>query len=111
MKVHTFTGNGCDTGFVNIEIGQEATVFRCGGYSHGRFGEKAKLGRVTSQHLIWITESGAEVKTSDWNLFDVRGKAAKAGYIVSLKPYEEFDGIIHENVGYWNSKKMCFEKK
>lgn len=107
MKVWTMIEGTLDTGWVDIEIGQRATVYRC---SRGNaiFGEEATLKRTTNQHLVFVTDSGAEVKTRIDNLFDVRGKAAKAGYAVSLRKFEK---MYHESVGYWNSKKMCFEKK
>lgn len=110
MKVWAGIPGTVQTGYVDMEIGQEVTVFRCSS-GHSVFGEKAHLQRTNSQHLIFVTESGAEVKTVLDNLFDVRGKAAKAGYVVSLRKFDEWDGIYHEHVGYWDSKKMTFVKK
>ena len=111
MKALYFKNDGTlDTDYIDIEIGQEVTVYRCSG-GHSVFGEPAKLHRVNSNHLVFVTESGAEVKTAIDNLFDIRGKAAKAGYGVSLRKFSDFDGIYHEHIGYWNSKKGCFDKK
>lgn len=110
MRVHTFTGNGFETGFVEVEIGARATVFRFGGFlKNAMFGEGATLKRTTKQHLVFVTDSGAEVKTSIWNLLDVRGKAAKEGYGVRLG--EPSDKMIKEHVRFWNDKKCCFETK
>ena len=110
MKVWTFTGNGCETGFVDMTIGERVTVFRC---SSGltTFGEPAILTRATAQHLVFTTDSGAIVKTKVDNLFATIGKAEKAGYSVTRRPFENFDHMIRENVRFWNSKKCCFEYK
>lgn len=110
MKVLTFTGNGCETGFVNMSIGERVTVFSCGS-GHTTFGEPATLTKATSQHLIFTTDSGAIVKTKVDNLFVTVGKAARAGYSVTRRPFESFDHMIRENVRFWNSKKCCFEYK
>lgn len=110
MKIWTTIPGTINTGWVNIEIGQEVTVFRCSS-GHSAFGEKAHLTRTTSQHLVFVTESGAEVKTKIDNLFAVVGKAQKAGYCVSLKQIDKFDNIYREQVAFWNSKKCCFEKR
>lgn len=107
MKVHTYT-DGFNTGLVDIEIGARVTICRTGGFAHKMFGEYATLSRVTSQHLVFVTDRGSEVKTSNWNLFDVRGKAAKAGYTVRLGEHE-IDFV--ERVSFWNHKKGCFEYK
>lgn len=110
MKVWTTIPNTIDTGWADINIGQEVTVYRCGsGFSV--FGEKAHFERTTKQHLIFVTESGAEVKTKIDNLFAVVGKAHKAHYCVTLKKFEDFDTICHEKVMYWNGSKCVFEKK
>ena len=111
MKVWTFKHDGtANTGWVNIEIGQEVTVFHSHSL-HTTFGERAHLERTTAQHLVFITESGAVVKTAIDNLFRVVGKAAKAHYCVSLRKYDDFEHMLHENVRYWNNKKCCFETK
>ena len=110
MKVWTFTGNGCKTGFVDMKIGDRVTVFRCGS-AHTTFGEPATLTKTTAQHLVFTTDSGAVVKTKIDNLFDVIGKAAKAGYCVSRRQFETFDQMYKENVKFWNNKKCCFEYK
>ena len=99
-----------NTGWINIEIGQEVTVFKCGS-GLTVYGEKAHLERTTAQHLVFVTESGAIVKTAIDNLFKVVGKAARAHYCVSLTKYEKFTHMVHSNVRYWNSKKCCFETK
>ena len=109
MKVWTFT-NGCETGFADINIGDKVAVYRCGGFTgRSRWGEEGKLTKVTAQHLIFTTNSGAIIKTKVDNLFDVRGKAAKAGYIVKIGELPE--NTFKEEVGYWNREKGCFEKK
>lgn len=110
MKVWTFTGNGCETGFVNMSIGERVTVFRCS-TGHATFGEPATLTKATSQHLVFTTDSGAIVKTKVDNLFITVGKAAKEGYNVTRRQFEDFDQMYKENVKFWNSKKMCFEYK
>ena len=111
MKVWTFTGKGNDVGFVDIELGQRATVLRTGGFLHDSlWGECATLKKVTDKHLIWITDSGAEVKTAVDNLFDVRGKAAKEGYHVSLGESMK-ERIFPEQVRYWNRNKGIFTTK
>lgn len=109
MKVWSFT-DGVNTGWVDMNIGDKVTVFRCSS-GHSCFGEGATLARTTSQHLVFVTDSGAEVKTKIDNLFVVVGKAAKAGYVVSRKQVEDFDCLYKEHVSFWNSKKMQFEKK
>ena len=110
MKVWAHIPGTIKSGFVDVQIGQEATVFRCGS-GHSKFGERAHLARVTSQHLVFVTESGAEVKTAADNICDVRGKAEKEGYGISLRSVEEFTDFFHEKVRYWNRKKLCFETK
>lgn len=96
-------------GWVDIQFGQEVTVFRCG-LGRSVFGEKAYLRRANSKNLIFITESGAEVKTKADSLGTV-GKARKEGYCVSLYTIDTFDDIIHEKVRYWNNKTCEFEKR
>lgn len=110
MKVWTHTGNGCETGFVDMMIGDRVTVFRCGG-GHSTFGEPATLTKATAQHLVFTTDSGATVKTKIDNLFATVGKADKAGYCVTRRPFEDFDHMYRENVRFWNNKKCCFETK
>ena len=94
--------------FVDVEIGQKVLVARC---SSGKsyFGEFGKIARVTDNHIVVITDSGAVVKTNIETLSTV-GKAAKAGYFVSLR-IEGREDMIHERVRFWNEKKMCFENK
>ena len=110
MKVWTRIPGTIDSGYVDINIGDEVTVFRCG-LGQSVFGERAHLRRATSQHLIFVNESGAEVKTVLDNLFDVRGKAKAAGYGVTLRKVDGWDKLYHEQISYWNQKKLCFEKK
>lgn len=98
--------------WIDMEIGQEVTVLRFGGFLKDHpFGEAAKLQRVTKNHLIFETDSGAIVKTAIDNIHAVRGKAEKEGYSVSLKKISEFPNIIIERVKYWNRKKCCFETR
>ena len=94
--------------FVDVEIGQKVLVARCGsGKSY--FGEFGKIARTTNKHIVVITDSGATVKT-EIDTLNTIGKAAKAGYFVSLRTAGRED-MIHERVMYWNEKKMCFENK
>ena len=72
------------------------------------FGEFGKIARATDKHIVIVTDSGAVVKT-DMDLNAV-GKAAKAGYFVSLC-VDGREDMIRERVMYWNEKKMCFENK
>lgn len=94
--------------FVEVEIGQKVLVARC---SSGKsyFGEFGKIERVTTKHIVVVTDSGAVVKTEIDTLHTV-GKAAKEGYFVSLI-VDGREDMIHENVKFWNFKKMCFENK
>ena len=110
MKVWARIPGTVDVGFVDIHLGDEVTVYRS---SSGRsvFGERAHLRRATAQHLVFVTDSGAEVKTSCDNLNDVRGKALKAGYNVSLRKTDDWKDLYREQIGYWNQKKLCFEQK
>ena len=94
--------------FIDVEIGQKVLVARCGS-GHTYFGEFGKLVRTTKNNLVFETESGAIVKTSIDTLNTI-GKAAKAGYFVSLH-IDGREDMIHERVMYWNEKKMCFENK
>lgn len=94
----------------SLNIGDKVTVFRCGS-GRTTFGEAATLERTTSSNLVFITESGATVKTDIENLHKVCGKAAKAGYVVSLRPIEAFQQMIHEAVCFWDAKAMKFVTK
>lgn len=69
---------------VELSLGQKVLVFDVGA---GRtyFGELATFEKVTSQHLVFRTESGAVVKTKKDNIDEVVGKAKKAGYAVTTK--------------------------
>lgn len=96
--------------WTEIKIGQEVTIFRVGS-GHSAFGERAMLNRTTKQHLVFITESGAVVKTVIDNLNQVVGKAAKERYCVSIRKYDDSKDIIHETVRFWNEKKLTFEYK
>lgn len=110
MKVWSNIPGTCDTGYINMDIGQEVTVFRCG-RGTSVFGERGFLKRTTENHLVFETESGAVVKTAIDNLFVTVGKARKGGYAVTTKKYDDFVRIIHDPVCYWNSEKHIFEKK
>lgn len=85
--------------WMGIKIGQEVTIFRCGS-GHTVFGERAHLERTTKQHLVFVTESGAIVKTAIDNLHQVVDKAAKERYCVSIRKYDDFEDIIHETVRF-----------
>ena len=93
--------------FVDVELGQRVLVAKCGsGTSY--FGEFGKIERTTKKHIVVVTDSGAVVKT-DMDLNAV-GKAAKAGYFVSLR-VDGREDMIRSNVMYWNEKKLCLENK
>lgn len=96
---------------IDVEIGQKVLVARCGS-GHTYFSEFGKIARTTNKHIVVITDSGATVKT-EIDMLNTIGKAAKAGYFVSIKVdgREEDKNFIHQNVRYWNEKKLCFEKK
>lgn len=106
MKVYT-----CGE-FKNIEIGQKVLVAYCGS-GHSYFGEFGKLVRTTKQHLVFETESGAQVKTTLDNLHNVVGKAKKENIWVSLNidNRENDDNFIHTEIRFWDDKKRCFVKK
>ena len=93
--------------FVDVEFGQKVLVARCGS-GRSYFGEFGKIARATDKHIVVVTDSGAVVKT-DMDLNTV-GKAAKAGYFVSLR-VDGREDMIHECVMYWNKKKLCLENK
>lgn len=95
---------------IDMEIGQTVTVFRCGS-GLSTFGEAATLSRVTAQHLVFTTESGATVKTSKYNIHRVIGRARDNNWCVSLRAYEAFTHIIHENVRFWDKKTCTLVKK
>ncbi len=95
--------------FENIEIGQKVLVARCSS-GHSVFGEYGTFKGTTKKNAVFETESGSIVKTAIDNLHQVAGKAKKAGYFVSLNISERKD-LYKERVGFWNSKKMCFEYK
>lgn len=98
--------------FEEIKIGQRVLVAHCGS---GRtyFGEFGKLAKATKQHLVFITDSGAQVKTAIDNLHQVVGKAKKENLWVSLKVEgrEDDENFIHQAVSFWDEKKMCLVKK
>lgn len=98
--------------FENMEIGQRVLVAYC---SSGRsyFGEFATLTRITARHLVFVTESGAEVKTAADNLSHVVGKAAKEHYWVSTKinARETDPAFIKTPVSFWDEKKRQLVKK
>ena len=98
--------------FEEMEIGQKVLVARCGG-GHSYFGEFGRLARTTSRHLVFETESGAQVKTAIDNINEVVGKAKKEGYWVSTKVEgrEGDKNFIHSEVSFWDEKKRCLVKK
>lgn len=101
-----------DGKFVEVEIGQRVLVATCGS-GRSYFGELGKLDRVTSSHMVFVTDSGAVVKTkvdAYGATLQTVGKAAKNHYFVSLI-VEGREDMIHQNVRYWNEKKLCFENK
>lgn len=96
--------------FHDMQIGQEVTVFRCGS-GKTTYGESARLDSANSKNLIFVTDSGAVVKTDKENLHKTVGKAAKEGYVVTLKSIDQFAEMIIENVTYWDEKKCIFVNK
>jgi len=86
-----------------INLGETVTVFKCGS-GHSTFGEAATLARATKQHLVFVTESGAEVKTPIDNISITVGKAAVEGYRVSLKAFDAFKEMIKSPVLFWDQK-------
>ena len=107
MKAFKVWNNG---GYIQIAIGDKVTVFRSGG-GRSTFGEPGALTRATKQHLVFTTESGAEVKTPIDNISHTVGKAKASRYCVTLRPFEDFGYMIKENVRYWNNKTLEFDKK
>lgn len=97
---------------VDIKIGMKVLVARCGS-GHSYFGEFGKIVKYTENHIVIETESGAIVKTKMNNIGCTVGKAAKNGYSVSIKVdgREEDKNFFHENVRYWNERKLCLEYK
>ena len=98
--------------FINVEIGDRFFVGRSGS-GMTVFGENATLTRATSTQLVFITDSGATVKTAKDNLYKVYGKAKENRYFVSPgERHEETDkNLIHENVRFWDRKKCKFVNK
>ena len=87
-------------------------VAKCGS-GHSYFGEFGRLVRTTSRHLVFETESGAQVKTAIDNIHQVVGKAKKEGYWVSTRT-ENREGdknFIRDAVSFWDEKKGCLVKK
>lgn len=106
MKVWT-TGR-----YIDVTIGQRFLVARCGG-GKSYFGEYATLIKTTKQHMVFITDSGATVKTAIDNICQVVGKANKEGYFVSpnIEGRDEDPNFIKSYVRYWDSKKLQFVTK
>lgn len=82
---------------INIKIGQEVTVARCGS-GHTKFGEPALLERTTKQHLVFKTESGKTVKCPIDNMSRTVGKANQAGYFIIVRKFEDVKDIIRHPV-------------
>lgn len=106
MKVWT-TGK-----FIDVSMGQRFLVARCGS-GQIYYGEYATLTRTTKQHMVFITDSGAQVKTAVDNLCMVVGKAAKEGYFVSpyIEGRDEDEYFMKEHVSFWDPKKLKFVTK
>lgn len=98
--------------FTEVKIGQKVLIARCS-QGHTYFGEFGKLVKVTAQHSVFVTDSGAVVKTEKDNLHNVVGKAKANNYFVSINVdgRENDKNFIRENVMFWNNKKCCFETK
>lgn len=82
-----------------VTLGQKFLVAHCGS---GRtyFGEYAILVKATEKHLVFKTESGVTVKTSQENLNKVVGKAGIQGYFVSsrINGRDDDKNFIHQSV-------------
>ena len=85
--------------YINIEIGQEVTIARCGS-GHTTFGEPATLTRTTKQHLVFKTESGQTVKCPIDNMSQTVGKANKEGYFIMVRKFEDIENIIRSAVTF-----------
>lgn len=96
--------------FIDMTIGQKVTVFRCGS-GRTTFGEGATLVKATAKNLVFKTQSGAVVKTDKENLHKVVGKAGAEGYSVTVKPADQFEDMIFEEVRFWDRKTCTFVKK
>lgn len=98
--------------FIDMHIGQKVLVAYCG-LGHTYYGEFGTLERVTSRHMVFVTDSGAVVKTAIDNIHHVVGKAKNEGYFVSVnvEGRENDSNFVHQNVRFWNNKKCCFENK
>ena len=96
---------------VNVEIGARFFVGRCGS-GKSVFGENATLTRVTNNHMVFTTDSGAIVKTKRDMLHCTIGKAAKEHYLVGFeRDIEADENIIKMPVSYWDDKKCIMTKK
>lgn len=91
--------------FIDVTIGQRFLVARCGS-GHTYFGEYATLKRTTKQHLVFITDSGAQVKTSIENLHKVVGKAAEYFVSPNIEGRDKDPNFIKSNVRFWDAKKL-----
>lgn len=98
--------------FEEIKVGQRVFVGHCGS-GHTYFGEFGQLVKATKQHLVFETESDAQVKTAIDNLHQVVGKAKKENLWVSLniEGREDDKNFIHQEVSFWDEKKMCLVKR
>ncbi len=106
MKVWT------DGKFEDIEIGQKVLVAYCGS-GHSYFGEYGTLVRTTARHLVFETESGAQVKTAIDNLNRVVGKAKKEHIWVTtrIEGRENDKDFIHTEISFWDEKNLRLVKK
>ena len=85
--------------YINIEIGQEVTIARCGS-GHNIFGEPALLERTTKQHLVFKTESGQTIKCPIDNMSFTVGKADREGYFIIVQKFEDIENIIRSAVTF-----------
>lgn len=83
--------------FIDVEIGQRFLIASCGS---GRtyFGEYATLTRTTKKHLVFITESGAQVKTSIESLDWVTGKHAGCFVTPNIEGRENDKNFIKSKI-------------
>lgn len=95
--------------FIEMEIGQRVLVAHCGS-GRSYFGEFGRLERTTNRHLVFVTDSGAIVKTAIDNLHHVVGKAVKEHYFVSTN-IEGREDMIHQSVRFWDEKNFKFVNK
>lgn len=94
----------------DIEVGQRVFIGRCGSWRNV-YGEFGHLERVTTKHVVFVSDSGSVVKTAVDNLNRVSG-GFKDRFFVSLNT-DRIEGVdyMQERPSYWNQKKLeiCYK--